>query len=491
MSDKTNSKAAKLLRIKAQEFHQSRRNSHALAEIMSHFESGSDTSVCLQVLEGIFFTLLRESQMYTEIVPLKVPPRTIEVEYSEWLRTIYDKFWDKILACIERMTLLPKLQLQALTTAMNLLEQEGRFPLEQRHEMPRMMPVPRLKAILTRVLHKTQLSVHLINKFQEFFLFDDILHYTWKSLPSVTAKINPAKPYIFNYLLLLERLPVQQNASRALYCCGNDFVYDERAAVKSINKIWNCVMQWEHTEDTHRQLLVVLLERVSPHLEKPLLMIDFLMDSLDMGGPIGMLALQGIFSMIQIHNLEYPDIFAKLYSMFEPEIFHTKFKARLFYLADMFLSSTHLPENLVAAFVKRLARLALVAPSQDVVVICIFICNLILRHPGLKCMLDDTGLATDDTYIMEERDPVKSNAIQNSLWELRSLQNHSSPKVALTARIINRPLPNVEWDITKYLSDTNDDAFDQEVKKNRRQITKTFDKPSIDIRDALTKYWTF
>jgi len=26
--------------------------------------------------------------------------------------------------------------------------------------------------------------------------------------------------------------------------------------------------------------------------------------------------------------------------MFEPEIFHTKYKARLFYLSDMFLSST-------------------------------------------------------------------------------------------------------------------------------------------------------
>lgn len=138
-------------------------------------------------------------------------------------------------------------------------------------------------------------------------------------------------------------------------------------------------MLWEHTPSTHKQLLIVLLERVLPHLEKPLLLTDFLMDSLDVGGPVSLLALQGVFTMIQVHNLDYPNIFAKLYSMFEPEIFHTKFKARLFYLADLFLSSTHLPETLVAAFAKRLARLALIAPSEDIVIICMFIGNLILR----------------------------------------------------------------------------------------------------------------
>jgi U3 small nucleolar RNA-associated protein 19 len=49
---------------------------------------------------------------------------------------------------------------------------------------------------------------------------------------------------------------------------------------------------------------------------------------------------------------------------------------------------SHLPEKLVAAFVKRLARLALIAPTNDVIVICQFIGNLILRHPGLKCLID-------------------------------------------------------------------------------------------------------
>lgn len=160
---------------------------------------------------------------------------------------------------------------------------------------------------------------------------------------------------------------------------GSFFTFDEAVTIKCLNKIWHCVMLWEHTPQTHKQLLIVLLEKALPHLEKPLLLTDFLMDSLDVGGPVSLLALQGLFNLIQTHNLNYPNIFVKLYSMFEPEIFHTKYKARLFFLSDLFLSSTHLPENLVAAFAKRLARLALIAPSEDIIVICKFIGNLILR----------------------------------------------------------------------------------------------------------------
>lgn len=118
------------------------------------------------------------------------------------------------------------------------------------------------------------------------------------------------------------------------------FIWDQSAVKRALNKVWGCVMHWELTPQLHKQLLLVLLERVMPHLEKPILLTDFLMDSLDVDGPVGVLALQGVFVLVTKHNLEYPNIFTKLYSMFEPEIFHTKYKARLFYLSDLFLSST-------------------------------------------------------------------------------------------------------------------------------------------------------
>lgn len=103
---------------------------------------------------------------------------------------------------------------------------------------------------------------------------------------------------------------------------------------KAVNKVWGCVMHWDHTPATQRLVLVVLLERILPFLDKPLLLTDYLMDSLDSGtltsfrllhhrcsytkevlvlhfpmflifpgGAISLLALQGIFTLIQNHNL--------------------------------------------------------------------------------------------------------------------------------------------------------------------------------------------
>lgn len=150
--------------------------------------------------------------------------------------------------------------------------------------------------------------------------------------------------------------------------------------------------------------------------------------------------------------------------MFEPEIFHTKFKARLFYLADIFLSSIALPENLVAAFIKRLARLSLVAPPQDIVIILYFIGNLIIRHPGLKRLIcHPTGgeISKDpfkDPYIMEERVPIKSMALESSLWEIATLQSHVLPSIAQAAKFITNPIPSVEWDLSSVLEINENDV---------------------------------
>jgi hypothetical protein len=59
---------------------------------------------------------------------------------------------------------------------------------------------------------------------------------------------------------------------------------------------------------------------------------------------------------------------------------------------------------------------------------------------------------------MEERDPLKSHAIESSLWELQALQNHILPNIATAAKFINMPLPSVEWDMSKILENSADDV---------------------------------
>ncbi|XP_044252320.1 nucleolar complex protein 4 homolog B [Tribolium madens] len=480
-------KISKQLRLKAHEFLSSRKNPENLLTIVRHFESGADLSSCLLTLELIFTNLLKDRDMYVEVIPLKPIEKNETNQYKEWLRNLYENCFNKILETFENDS--NKIQIQGLSTAMNILSCEGKFPLENKGNLECYVPLNRLKPILMKLLSNKHNNIHLINKYTEYLLYSDILFFSWKLLPPLTAKTNPNETYIMNYLRLLEKLELKKTDEQTL--CGTETAFDENVPLRALNKVWHCVMLWDHSPQTHKQLLIVLLERVLPHLEKPLFLTDFLMDSLDVGGPISLLALQGIFTMIQVYNLNYPNIFAKLYSMFEPEIFHTKYKARLFYLSDLFLSSTHLPENLVAAFAKRLARLALIAPSEDVVVICMFIGNLILRHPGLKCLLNNPTegnvISADDPYIMEERDPIKSNAINSSLWELKSLQQHSIPSVATAAKFINSPLPTIEWDLSRILDETGDDIFDKEVKKHGKLIALAFDKS----HDQILHYWNF
>ena len=58
-----------------------------------------------------------------------------------------------------------------------------------------------------------------------------------------------------------------------------------------------------------------------------------------------------------------------------------------FYKLGAFPPSSHLPVYLVAAFAKRLARLALTAPPESLLMVLPFIYNLIRRHPSCRVLI--------------------------------------------------------------------------------------------------------
>lgn len=500
---------SRLLRQKAQEFLLSRKHANNLVDIIGQWEES--TSSCLLTIETIFVEVLKRGEMYLgRTIALTISEASPESRYINWLRNCYEEVWEKILVSTEKCK--PAVQLQALTTAIKLMAEEGKNPLEPTGNLGYYFPLHRLKPILMSLLSPEKDNANLISRFQEITGYPDALYYTWKCLPSLTPKRQPQEIYIRNLLELIQKLPLPKESEETIMSCNKNllcgpsqatgtFIWDQSGARRALNKVWACVMHWELTPQLHKQLLVVLLERVMPHLEKPILLTDFLMDSLDADGPIGLLALQGVFLLVTKHNLEYPNIFTKLYSMFEPEIFHTKYKARLFYLSDLFLSSTHLPEALVAAFAKRLARLTLVAPAEDILIILLFVGNLLLRHPGLKRLIDhpqDGKIPTDescgagDPFLMEERDPLLSNALLSSLWEIKALQWHIVPSIATAARFIREPLPSVEYDMASALERTGGHLFDRELRNKVKDIMLTFERPqsmALPKGERLLQYW--
>lgn len=59
-----------------------------------------------------------------------------------------------------------------------------------------------------------------------------------------------------------------------------------------------------------------------------------------------------------------------------------------------------------------------------------------------------------DPYIYEEKDPLKSNALNSSLWELVSLKKHVLPKVRKSVHFLLKKIPRVEWDMNELLDES-------------------------------------
>lgn len=101
---------------------------------------------------------------------------------------------------------------------MNLVSHEGKYPLETKGSQASYVPLNKLKQILMKILSNKASSLNLINRYQDFLLYDDILFFTWKILPHLTAKRIRNDVYIMNYLLLLEKMQVQPHKETQMLC---------------------------------------------------------------------------------------------------------------------------------------------------------------------------------------------------------------------------------------------------------------------------------
>ncbi|CAF1152406.1 unnamed protein product [Adineta ricciae] len=249
----------------------------------------------------------------------------------------------------------------------------------------------------------------------------------------------------------------------------------------------------------YRRILLQMPTKIIPRMANPLLLADFLTSSYEtQNNASKILALHGLYVLLTQYNLEYPFFFGKLYALLTVDLFSAKYKARFFYLLDIFLQSSHLPANLVASFAKRLARLALLIPQHDQCLIITFIYNLIVRHPTIRVMIDrqSTSPVKDDTYSPEERDPNKSNAIDSSLWEIESLTHHHHPDVATCAlALMSLRKTNHEREIHPLLEIDYDEMFEHDCnrsnrsrkKKNKIKTTPTTDCP-INYNTAISLF---
>lgn len=231
---------------------------------------------------------------------------------------------------------------------------------------------------------------------------------------------------------------------------------------KRAQSAWLALLKIEMSKEQRKSILGLMDSSIAPWFMKPELLMDFLTDSYNAGGSTSLMALSGVFYLIEQRNLDYPSFYRKLYSLLDAGILHSKHRSKFFRLLDTFLGSTHLPAVLVASFLKRLSRLTLYAPPAGIVVIVPWIYNLLKKHPTCTFMihretrtaegkeiLENEGLA--DPFLMDEEDPMETNAIESSLWEIVMLQSHYHPNVATLAKIISEQFTKHAYNMEDFL----------------------------------------
>ncbi|XP_015791372.1 nucleolar complex protein 4 homolog [Tetranychus urticae] len=251
--------------------------------------------------------------------------------------------------------------------------------------------------------------------------------------------------------------------------------------------VWFTFLSFKLTVPIYKKVLQILEKKVMPHFRNPLCLSDFLISSFNIGGSASLLSLSSLFILMTKCNLDYPDFYKKFYNLITPDMLYVKYRARFFYWTDIFLTSTHIPAYLIAAFIKKLARLTLVAPVDAIQIILPIIKNILIRHPSLSSMVNKYQPTTmdSDPYDCNQEDPAKSNAIESSLWEVKTLAAHWDPKVVKAASFINRPLPTLEVDLADIL-ETSFNDIKEEVENSIDH--EDFDLQVNNLRDPIRKF---
>ncbi|KAK5577385.1 hypothetical protein RB653_002326 [Dictyostelium firmibasis] len=299
------------------------------------------------------------------------------------------------------------------------------------------------------------------------------------------------------------------------------------------SKAWISFLTLPLPPTIYKHVLLGLPDRVFPYLTDARVLLDFFTNSYDLGGVTSILALNGVFILITKYNLEYPDFFKKLYSLFQPGVLYAKYRARFFKLADLFLSSKSLPNYMVAAFIKRCATLCLISPPYGSLILLPLIYNLLQRNVTCHCLinnpikqltnaqiqaqqqqqqqvtrqsvllikqdieqpessLDIKGLYGNDPYDPLEEDPSKCNAISSSLWEIQILRDHYAPEVSKMAKLFDGGLKNI-IDLNEFSFVTYQVMYENSFKKKSSTVPLAYQQKSqlIEQDTDFMSDWKF
>lgn len=389
-----------------------------------------------------------------------------EIVIVQWLKERYREYLTILLDQYLRSQSAPA-QSVGLTLLMRLVKEESKAQKDYNWKHG---PLSR---IVEAILFLPEES-HIVEEFGEKYFkpYDDIRFHTFQTIANILegdlekSTRQQVSSNSLALLLALDQVPASKDDIKNFF---TESPSQSKSPVPSLSayksqaqSAWLATLQGGVSKEEKKAILSVFSHQIAPWFQQPEMLMDFLSDSYDVGGATSLLALSGLYYLISEKNLDYPSFYQKLYSLLDESLLHSKHRSRFFRLLDTFMSSTHLPANLVASFIKRLSRLSLRAPPAAIVVVVPWIYNMFKRHPACtfmmhretrdpeaKRLLEEQGM--DDPFDMDEEDPFLTDAIESSLWEIETLQNHYHPNVATLAHIISEQFTKRSYNLDDFL----------------------------------------
>lgn len=442
---------------------ESKKNYNNIATLLGmaqdNSSDGPESMLATVALCRIFMRLLAQGALSKNKTSEK------ESVVAAWLREQLTQYRTSLLTLLED----EEVAATALTLCMRLLKAEGDSMADQEeYTFPRNF----LQQIVSKllVIDNEEIQQAFIEEYVE--QHDDIRFYTFASIKaSVTElaegdNLDRVFDHTFTLLSALDGVPESVDELEDFYLRKpskkSHALFSVIQHKRQGQDAWLALFNIVNTKDQRKRILDITSTHVAPWFNKPELLSDFLTNSYNAGGSLSLLALSGVFYLIQQRNLDYPSFYPKLYSLLNRDILHSKHRSRFFRLLDTFLASTHLPAALVASFVKRLSRLSLNAPPSAVAFVIPWIYNLLKRHPTCTFMIhrqvrdeevkkhiQSNGL--HDPFLADEADPMKTKAIDSCVWELVQMQSHYHPNVATIAKIISEQFTKQSYNMEDFL----------------------------------------
>ncbi|ORX57140.1 CBF-domain-containing protein [Piromyces finnis] len=495
-----------------------KKNLNNIVEIFTILKSSSDDEI-------IHTTIVSLKKIFSHYLPsiLTFDEKSNDKKkmVNQWLKDNYANFISYLLTLFENDE--PAIQIITLKTLFEFIKHETTFFSLQKGFLVinNKIFIPTVKAILLcQNLNKTFYDALL----EQIDSYDDLRYYFLKAVETVvnnSANVKKAKKNdeksdeeaynvsvntLYSLISEIQNMPMDDSQIETFFILNpaelkgdsEEKVKHPLLTVKGHNQVfgdaWLAFLRLPLTVPIYKRVLLIINKRIIPFMTNPVRLIDFLTDAYNEGGAISLLALNGLFTLMNEHNLDYPEFFTKLYALFDNDLMHIKYRSRFFRLVDLFFTSSHMPAYIVAAFIKKMARLALYSPPSGVVIVIPLIYSLMKRHPSCMVMIHREGNLKTDKFDMNEKDPLKSGAMESSLWELNALRKHYFGDLASLGDIFTSDFKKEPYDLEDFLDQTYSTFVESELNKKVKKSPATAIMKSNITPSIFTDYcslWGF